>query len=316
MPEGGSSIFTDADGYQAVVQDILDLLVLQPRDFHARLTWAELPNLQLLRAKESSARVGFMSLPSDHVFVTYPSRLDSALLYGDVVLKFGDLMLHSRGERLHQRTTTACEWASIAVTPAALSAFARVLSGRPLFAPATGQVVHPRRADGRRLERLHAQACRLVERNLDTIANREVVRALEHDLTSALISCLANGKPREPSQRPEKRPDILPAFEAMLAKEPHRLLPTREICASLGISEATFRAKCSMALGISPGRYQRLRRLKLVRSELLRAKSSSRAAIGETVIRYGFASLHHFVTEYWDVYGEMPPIRPLDPVHE
>lgn len=45
MPAGGSSICTDSDGYQASVQDILDLVVLQPRNFHARLTWADLPSL-------------------------------------------------------------------------------------------------------------------------------------------------------------------------------------------------------------------------------------------------------------------------------
>jgi hypothetical protein len=182
MPEGGSSIFTDADGYQAVMQDILDLLVLQPRDFHARLTWADLPNLQLLRAKEGSARVGFMRLPANQVFATFPTRPDSVLLYGDAVLEFGDLMLHSRGEHLHQRTTSRCSWGSIGITPAALRECGRTLFERELVAPAVGRLVRPRRADGRRLQRLHAGVYRMVERNLDSIANREVVRALEQDL--------------------------------------------------------------------------------------------------------------------------------------
>lgn len=313
MPEGGSSIFTDANGYQAVMQDILDLLVLQPRAFHARLTWADLPNLQLLRAKEASARVGFMRLPSNRVFVTFPTRPGSALLYGGAVLEAGDLMLHSRGELLHQRTIAGCEWGSIAITPAALSEFGRTLSGQKLVAPGVGQFVHPRRADGRRLERLHARVCRMVERNLDSIANREVVRALEQDLIWALISCLANGKTEKDPRGSEKRPDVLPAFEAMLAKAPHKLLRTLGICTSLGVSEATLRAKCSLALGMSPGRYQRLRRLKLIRTELLQAKSNSAATLEEAVTSYGFPSLNRFVTEYWRVYGEMPPIRPLEP---
>ena len=275
MPEGGSSIFTDADGYQAVIQDILDLVVLQPRAFHARLTWVDLPNLQLLRAKEASSRVGFMRLPPGRVFVTFAAEPDSALLYGDVVLAFGDLMLHSRGELLHQRTMAACEWASIAITPAALSEFGRTIAGRQLVAPAIGQLVRPRRANGRRLERLHRRACDVVERKLDNISNREVVRALEQDLLGALISCLADGTVQGDRRASEKRPDVLPAFEAMLAKEPHRLLRTREICTSLGISEATLRARCSLALGMSPGHYQRLRRLKLLRGDLLQAKSVS-----------------------------------------
>ena len=65
-------------------------------------------------------------------------------------------------------------------------------------------------------------------------------------------------------------------------------------------------------LGMSPGRYQRLRRLKLIRAELVRAKSSPKERIEDMVIRYGFSHLHRFVTEYWRLHGEMPPIRPLD----
>ena len=208
MPEGGSSIFTDADGYQAHMQDILDLVVLQPREFHARLTWADLPNLRLLRAREGSARVGFMTLPADRVFVTFPARSDSALLYGSVGLQFGDLMLHSRGERLHQRTTAACEWASISIAPDALSAFGRSLSERHLVAPAAMEVVRPCRADGRRLERLHARICRVVERNLASLSNREVVRGLEQDLISALISCLAYGKVQKDRSRSDNHSSI------------------------------------------------------------------------------------------------------------
>jgi len=313
MPEGGSSIFTDADGYQATMQDILDMLVLQPHGFHARLTWADLPNLQVLRAREASARVGLMTLPPDQIFVTFPTRRGSALLYDGDALEFGDIMLHSRGERLHQRTTAACEWASVAITPAALLAFGRTLTGKSLVAPAVGQLMRPRRADSQRLERLHARVCRLVERNLERISHREVVRALEHDLINTLISCLADGKIVRNGQRSEQRPDPLLAFQAMLAKKPQTVLRTREICNSLGISESAFNAKCSLVLGLSPGRYQRLRRLKLVRAELLRSKSASEATVQETVFRYGFTSFHRFVTEYWRVYGEMPPMRPLDP---
>ena len=152
-----------------------------------------------------------------------------------------------------------------------------------------------------------------MERKLDNISNREVVRALEQDLIRALISCLANGKVQENRQGSGKRRDVLPAFEAMLAGQSRGLLRMREICASLGISEATLRAKCSLALGMSPGRYQRLKRLKLARAELLQAKSPSEASLEEMVNRHGFSRLHRFVTEYWRFYGEIPPIRPLDP---
>ena len=254
-----------------------------------------------------------MRLPPDRVFVTFPARSDSALLYGSSWLQFGDLMLHSRGERLHQRTTAACEWASVSIAPATLSAFGRTLSERHLVAPAAAQVVRPRRGDGRRLERLHARICRIVERNLNSLSNREVVRALEQDLISALISCLAHGEVQKDRSRSDHRIKVLAAFEDILAKEPHKLLRSREVCGALGISEATLKTACMRTLGMSPGRYQRLRRLKLIRAELVRAKSSPKEHIEDTIVRYGFSQLHRFVTEYWRFYGEMPPIRPLEP---
>jgi len=313
MPEGGSSIYTDADGYQAHVQDILDLLVLQPRDFHAQLTWADLCDLQLLRAKEASARVGYLTLPTDRVFVTFPAEQGSILNFGGVTLQFGDLMFHSRGEHRHQRTTAACEWASIAVTPAALSSFSRTLSGQELIAPTVGRVVRPRRADGRRLERLHAQVCHVVERSRNSIANQEVVRALEQDLFWVLISCLADGKVQQDLPESSQRLDVLSSLEALLAAQPFRLLKTHEICSALAVSEATLRAKCSSTLGMSPSHYQRLRRLKLVRAELLQSKSSTKGSIEEMILRCGFPNLHRFVAEYWRFYREMPPLRPVYP---
>ncbi len=44
MPASGSSLFSDADGYEASLQDVLDLLALSPRDF-------QLASLPLLRAQ-------------------------------------------------------------------------------------------------------------------------------------------------------------------------------------------------------------------------------------------------------------------------
>jgi len=51
------------------------------------------------------------------------------LHYDDIALQFGDLMLHCRGEFLHQRTSVAITWA-------APSKFGRTLAGRTRTAPA------------------------------------------------------------------------------------------------------------------------------------------------------------------------------------
>ena len=82
MPASGSSIFTDADGYQASLRDLLDLLVLRPRDFHARLSWVELLHLHLLYAEEAASRLAYVTLPSEQVFIIFPTRQDSLLIAG------------------------------------------------------------------------------------------------------------------------------------------------------------------------------------------------------------------------------------------
>jgi len=270
-----------------------------------------LTHLHLLRAHESSARVGHMMLPSDLIFITFPTRQNTVLLYGGTIVQFGDLMLHARGDHLHQRTTEACDWASIALTPAALMSFGRTLAGRELEGPSVSQIVRPRRGDGRWLLRSHAHVGRVVEKYLGRICNSEVVRALEDEVLRALTSSLADGAVLEIPAASRRRSEILRSFEVLLVEEPYKLLRLRDICASLEISAGELRASCALGLGMGPDRYQRLRRLKMLRSELLRAKNPTRRTVEDTVERHGFASIHQLVSEYWRLCGEMPPIPPI-----
>jgi AraC-like DNA-binding protein len=313
MPASGSSIFTDADGYQAGLRDIFDLLVLHPLEFRARLTWVELPSLNLLRAREDSSRVTYVTLPQERAFVFFPLQPDSFLICSGVELKFGDIMFHGLGEHLHQRTTTATSWGSISLTAASLLNFGQTIAGQDLVAPREGQVLRPRPADRQRLLRLHTQAGRIAETRLGRLENKAVVHALEQDLIWVLVTCLAGGVEQKDRATARALSDLLVKFEALLAERPFRWLRTNEICSSLGVTERTLRASCSAALGMSPRQYQRLRRLAKVRTELLLVKPVTVDAT-EVIARYGFASLHHFVAEYWDAYGEMPPIAPRSPI--
>jgi AraC-like DNA-binding protein len=305
MPASGSCIFIDADDYQASLQQALDLLVIPPRGFHACLTWVELPNLRLLRAQEASPRIAYVSLPPDPVFVTFATRRDSPLIYSGLELTFGDIMLHSRGERLYQRTTGACGWASISLTPASFMAFGKTIAGEDLCTPPVGRILRPHPEDRVRLLRLHAQAGRIAETNLRHLAHPEVARALEQDLIWALMTCLTTAEPQDVSFVTRDQARILVQFEAVLATHPCRSLHMAELRSAIGVSERTLRACCSLVLGMSPGRYQRLRRLKLVRAELLRADPAM-ISIAEVAKQYGYADLRRFATEYRTAYGEVP----------
>ena len=312
MPASGSSIFSDADSYEASLRDILDLLIMRPFEFPARLTWIELPVLRLLRAREVFPRVAYVRLPPEQVFVTFPTHKNSLLISDEIELKYGDMVLHSPGEHLYQRTIGACDWASISLPFKSLLQFGRTIADREIALSSFGRILRPRLSASQRLLRLHAQAGRIAETNLPHIGNKEVARALEQDLIWALVTCLTNGLEQE-GGRP--RISLSIQLEAIFAAHPHRLKRTRDICGALGISEQTLRASCSKLLGMGPGRYQRLRRLKLLRIELMRANPETLDCT-EVIKRFGFISLHSFVTEYWNAYGEMPPIPPRSTVRQ
>jgi AraC-like DNA-binding protein len=314
MPGGGYSIFTDADGYQASLQDMLDLLTLRPREFRARLIWVDLPSLRLLRAQEDAPRVAYVTLPTEDVFVTFATRRDLPLIVGGTELKFGDVMFHSRGDRLHQRTIAAGHWASIALSPTSLMAFGRTIAGQDVAAPPVSQILRPRPADRQQLLRLHMQAGRIAETDLNRISHREIARALEQDLILALITCLTSGEVRADGAARRRQANALVRFEEALAAHPYRPQRMADVCRAISVSERALRACCARLLGMSPGRYQRLRRLKRVRTEL---KCANPATVSSTEMmeRYGFADFHRFVAEYWNTYGEMPPVPPHDAAH-
>jgi AraC-like DNA-binding protein len=311
MPGGGSSIFTDADGYQASFQGMLDLVTLRPREFRARLIWVDLPSLRLLRAQEDVPRVAYVTLPAGDVFVTFATRPDLPLLVDGSELKFGDVMLHSRGDRLHQRTIAAGHWASIALSPTSLMSFGRTIAGQEVVAPPFSQILRPRSADRQQLLRLHMQAGQVVETNLSRISHKEVARALEQDLTLALIRCLTRGEVRADGDARRHHANALVRFEEALAAHPYRPQRMADVCRAISVSERGLRACCARLLGMSPGRYQRLRRLKRVRTELKYANPATTSST-EVMERYGFADFHRFVTEYWNAYGEMPAVQPRD----
>ncbi len=191
MPGSGTSTFIDPDDYQASLRQVrIDLLVTSQGTFNARLTWATLHHLQLLRGEEDLPRVAYVSLKPTLVFAGFMTRPDPPMLWGGVELQTGDLIFHSRGERFHQTATGACSWNLVGLTPEQLERYGGALSGKALSAPAVARILRPAARHTARLRRLHAQACRLAETRPKVLAHPEVARAVEQGLIHALVTCL------------------------------------------------------------------------------------------------------------------------------
>jgi AraC-like DNA-binding protein len=309
MLGSGSSIFTDADEYQAHLSLPMDLLVVQPGRFRARLTWVGLPQVHLLHAREALSRVAYVSLPPDPVFVTFPTDQASRLICDGVSLQWGDIMFHSPGERFHQRIAAPSAWGSIALTLPTLLAYSRILNGSDLAIPSRGQVLRLPLADRRQLLQVHGQAARVAERDLNRLAHPEVARSLEQDLIVALVTSLVSGEPHSSSAVSSRCAASLVQFEEALAASPNAAPQVSEICDAMGISQRALRACCLQVLGMSAAHYLCLRRLRQAWKALLKADTASEA-VRDVINRYGFADFRQFATAYRRAFGENPSNGP------
>ena len=167
-------------------------------------------------------RIAYVSLEPALVFVTFPTTVDPPPVWGGVDVQSGNIMFHSRGERLHQRMRGPCLWSLIALRPRDLQDYGGALSGKPLPVPSTGRVLRPPPRDASRLQRLHAQACRLAETRPKILAHPEVARAIEQDLIQALITCLTAAEALDGGAAKRHHAHIMLRFEEAMAENPSR----------------------------------------------------------------------------------------------
>ena len=306
MPGNGAYVFTEPGDYEASIRDEkIELVVTGSGPFKAAVTKSDLGQLQLLRSREDQASVAFFGLRADLVFVTFPTHFNPPPVWGGQELRPGDIVFHGLGERMHQRTAGSSEKGFVALTPERLAFWSHTLADAELLPPPSARIVRPSASATKRLLSLHTTACRLVEESPDTIAHPEVTRALEQELIHALVNCLSPNAPSQIRPLGTRRAAVMRRFEETLAAHPDQSLHIPQLCMAIGVSERTLRASCAEFLGMSPGWYLRLRRLKLVRTALLRPNLTTISVAG-TARRYGFGEPGRFACMYRAVYGEAP----------
>jgi AraC-like DNA-binding protein len=306
MTENGTATFADQDDYCAALRAAnVNLVVTGSGEFNARLTWLNLGHLRVLGSRENLPRIAFVSLSPAQAFVSFPIAAAASLIYGGIGLQFGDVVFHSRGERMHCRTNGEGKWGLLSLPHQQLAACGKALTGLKLTCPPQGRILRPSPSAARRLLRLHSKACRLAESRHELIDNPEVARALEQELLHALVNCLIAGDAEDDPKRRRHHSDIMIRFEDALSatSEPHLSLPA--VCSAVGVPERTLRLCCNEFLGVSPTRYHLLRRLNMARSALLRA-DPEQASVAEIARNHQFLEPGRFAVAYRTIFGEMP----------
>ena len=222
MVQSGSAVFTDPGDYQAGIGigGANGSLVLTSQEaFKGRLTWLKQRDLYLLIARESVPCIACFSLVPTRTFISFPASSNTALVWGGVALQFGDVVLHSPGERAHQWTRGASTWGLASLPSDQFAAYSKILMEFELTAPPVSRVLRPLPRAISRLRRLHAGACRLAETKPEIHAHTEVVRAIEQEYVHALINCLtAKRRPSSPGRNPGPTPRIVALAAAPCTK--------------------------------------------------------------------------------------------------
>src|SRR6516165_5131405 len=175
MPGGGTRTFLEPDQYEASLRQAQIEAVIVPRGkFSARLTWAELHHLQVLRCEEESPRLAYLRFAPGLGFVTFPAGLEPLPVWRGRVIQVREIMFHSRGDRVHQWTSGSSVWNVIAMDPAQLERYGGSLSGRPFSSPPEGRTLQLPMRLATRLPRLHAQICRLAQTKSKMLSHSEV----------------------------------------------------------------------------------------------------------------------------------------------
>jgi AraC-like DNA-binding protein len=306
MPGGGTRTCLETDHYETSLRETqIEAVIISRGQFRARLTWAELHHLQILRCEEDSPRVAYIRLAPQLAFVTFPTNSAPLPVWRGMELQAGDIMFHSRGDRLHQLVPGRFAWNVIAMEPAHLEHYGRALAGKVLAPSLEGRILRPSRRDLARLRRLHAQVCRLAETKSKMLSHSEVARALEQDLIQALVMCLTTARARTDGYAARHHASIMRRFEEVLAEQLGKRPSVPEICELVGVSDRTLRSCCAEFLGMSPNRYVRLRQLREV-CIALRDADADTTNVAEIAHRYGFTELGRFAGTYRAIFGETP----------
>jgi AraC-like DNA-binding protein len=306
MPGSSTGSFTDADDYKASFSGMVaEFTLISPGAFAAHADRTELRHMHLMQARESLARVAYFALPADPVFISFSADPSLPLIWRGTVLGHDEIILHARGEHFHQRTDGPGRWGLIALPLSLLAASFRAETGSGLIYPESGRIIRPPPRERKSLLRVNRQAARLAETRPVIVGHPEVARAMEHELASLLVRCLAEGKVCPESAAALRAADVMQRFESVLAASPQRGLTAAKCAALLGVSPRKLHQYCLAFLGVGLRRYVQLRQLTRARAAI-RCANPSTTRITELAESAGFARRGRFAELYKAVFGETP----------
>ncbi len=255
MSGSSTGRYTEVDEFRSsFAATFAEFIVTGRGFFNARTNRADLHHLHLLQVQELLARVAYAEMPSDQFVISFPADAKTSLIWRGVALGPGEIMLHARGEHLHQRIVAPACWGLIMLSPQSFAAFCRAETGRDVSPPTAAQVIRPQPSELKMLLRVHRKAARLAETRPDIVSHPEVVRAMEQELAGVLVRCLTEGDIRAVSEVALRATEVVERLEILSTGSIQSELAGPELAASLHVSSRTLHRHCRTILGVSAKR--------------------------------------------------------------
>jgi AraC-like DNA-binding protein len=284
----------------------IDEVITKRGEFRAESTRIDLHRLWMHRFDESLPRIMRIT-PSGKrsliLFATDPYQPEMQV--NGIEASHDQIAMFGLDWPYYLRSSAACGWGTMSLTPEDLAAASEVIIGRPLMPPSFPRWTNPPASVASRLLQLHEAAGHLAKTAPDILAKPEVARAIEEALVEAMILCLTEGHLDDVRNVHRHRATVMRRLEEVMKTTPDRPLYMPQLCATVGASYTMLRDCCQDYLGMSPKRYLWLRRMQLVH-RALRSADVEKTTVTEIATDYGFWELGRFAVAYRSLFGEAP----------
>jgi AraC family transcriptional regulator, ethanolamine operon transcriptional activator len=280
---------------------------LTPGRFVGTLHEASFRGVQVFRESTNQAvhELGLGSPGARAIGV--PVHMDGHALFLGEVVDASTMVTFGSADELDFYAPKSFDILGLTVDERVLDAFAQQIEHRDamtIFGAKRVFKPNPARLD--EFRRLLLSILQSLDANPSALQYHHTQRLLEQSVLAALFAVVGESDEAPPPKaRCASRSHIVDQAKAFMAAHIDAPITVADLCVQLGVSRRTLQYSFQEVLGLNPVRFLRAMRLNGVRRDLRQAKPPG-DAVQDLAAKWGFWHLGHFVTDYKQMFGELP----------
>jgi hypothetical protein len=181
MPVSAVHTFIDPDMYFSGIRNLqIDAVITNRGEFRAESTRIDLHRLWMHRLYESLPRIMRVTPSGKRSLILFATKLGQPTMQVSGIETSQDqFAVFGFHWPYYLRSSAACGWGTMSLTPEDLAAASEAIIGRPLTPPSFPRSTSPPAPVASRLLRLHEAAGHLARTAPDILAKAEVAQAIE-----------------------------------------------------------------------------------------------------------------------------------------